>query len=88
VGENGITTRELMEAIYDIRDRVTRMEEKLNRADKIEDKADEANAIANKALALAEENHRDIEGIRKAVYWGFGFIITLGITLIVELIKK
>jgi hypothetical protein len=88
VSAMGEQDKNLMEVIYEIKERLVRMEEKLNRFDKIEDKADKAQETATQAMSLGQENSRDIDGIRKALYWGFGFIITLAITLLVELVKK
>jgi Haemolysin XhlA len=68
--------REIIEAIYDVRDRVTRIEEKLNRAEKVEEIANQANLRANEAYLKAVENQRDIDSIKVSNRWAWGFVIT------------
>lgn len=62
------TDKELFEAIYEVRDRVIRMEEKLNRTEKLEVEVKELRTemyevrrIAENALAKAESNEEKIE---------------------------
>ncbi len=79
--------KDLMEIVYEMNSRLVRIEERLTRFDKIEDKADQAQITANKALALAEEVQRDVGSIRTGNLWAWGFIITLGIGMILQLVK-
>jgi t-SNARE complex subunit (syntaxin) len=76
---------ELTKVMYDIRDRVTRMEEKQNRMEQIEDKADKADATANKALLLAQQNEKNADAHKVANRWAWGVmlaaIIAIGGTL-------
>lgn len=85
------TTKELMEAIYEVRDRVTRIEEKLNRAERLEDKvdiaidsADDAMNLAEDAMNLAKLNKDEINSMKSNSKWAWGFAITLAIALIAE----
>jgi DNA repair exonuclease SbcCD ATPase subunit len=85
------TTKELMEAIYEVRDRVTRIEEKLNRAERLEDKvdavidtADDAIRKSDEAFALAQANKEEIKSMKANAKWAWGFAITLAIALIAE----
>lgn len=83
------SNKELLEAIYEVRDRVTRIEEKLNRAEKLEDKvelafvkANQAKDVGEDALSLAEKNKEDIQSIRANNMWAWGFVITLALGII------
>ena len=80
-----------MEAIYEVRDRVTRIEEKLNRAERLEDKvdlaidsADDAMNLAEDAMNLAKLNKADLDSMKSNAKWAWGFAITLAIALIAE----
>lgn len=77
------TNKELLEAIYDVRDRVTRIEEGFKRTDKLEAKAEEGYAkaleakdIAEDALALGSSNREQINSIKANNKWAWGFVIT------------
>lgn len=85
------SNRELLEAILDVRDRTTRIEEKLNRAEKLEDKVDEAfdkaqeaKDVGEDALILAQTNRDEIKGMKANSRWAWGFAATLAIALIGE----
>lgn len=85
------SSKELLEAIYEVRDRVTRIEEKLNRAEKLEDKVDlsfnkaqEAKDLAEDAIALSNNNKEKIDSMKNNAKWAWGFAITLAIALIAE----
>lgn len=85
------TTKELMEAIYEVRDRVTRIEEKLNRAERLEvkvdkviDNADDAMNLAEDAMNLAQSNKDELNAMKSNTKWAWGFAITLAIALIAE----
>jgi hypothetical protein len=77
------TNKELIEAIYDVRDRVTRIEESLKRTEKLEDKIDEAydkaieaKDVGEDALALAKANREKIESMQSTSKWLLGFLVT------------
>ncbi len=64
------TDKELFEAIYEVRDRVIRMEEKLNRTERLEVKVEEMRTeiyevrrIAEDALSLAQRNKEAIDDL-------------------------
>jgi hypothetical protein len=89
------TNKELLTAMYDIRDRVTRIEESLKRTEKLEykiddafDKAGEAQNLAKDAFAIGQTNreiinvHSDaIKSIQSNSKWAWGLMITSIITL-------
>ncbi len=80
------SNKELLEAIYDVRDRVTRIEEGLKRTEKLEDKivyahdkALTAKDIAEEALSISKTNMESIGGIKTTNRWAWGlFIAALG----------
>lgn len=89
------TNRELLEAIYEVRDRVTRIEEKLNRAEKIEDKlevvsnkAQEAKDIGDEALVLSKINREEIASLKSSNRWSWGLLISSLLTFIGFAIDK
>jgi methyl-accepting chemotaxis protein len=89
------TNKELLEAIYEVRDRVTRIEESLKRTEKLEDKIDEsfdkaseAQNLAKDAISLGQTNreminvHTEaIKSIQSSNKWAWGLMITSIITL-------
>lgn len=77
------TNKELLDAMYDIRDRVTRIEEKLNRTEKLEDKVEAVSEKAQKgkdvgeeAYILAKANQEEIKSIKANSRWAWGLAIT------------
>lgn len=85
------TNKEMLEAIYEVRDRVTRIEAQLNRAEKVEDKVDLVSEktnivkdIADDALALGQQNRQMIESIQSNNRWAWGFVITAFLGLIAQ----
>lgn len=83
------TDKELFEAIYEVRDRVIRMEEKLNRTERLEVKVEEMRAdiyevkkIAEDALNLAENNKEKIKTIEANNKWAWGFVITFVVAVV------
>lgn len=78
------TNKELLEAILDVRDRTTRIEEKLNRAEKQEEKVDYAKDLAEDAIAMAKANEKEINAIKNNNKWAWGFVITLVLGLIAQ----
>lgn len=67
--DSPFSNERLAEAIYDIRDRIIRVEERQQRTEAIEDKADEALRIGREANSKADENARDIESMRTMTKW-------------------
>ncbi|MEK5036284.1 hemolysin XhlA family protein [Paenibacillus sp. FSL R7-0302] len=78
------SNKELLDAILDVRDRTTRIEEKLNRAEKTEEKVDYAKDLAEEAIAMAKANEREIEAIKNNSKWAWGFVATLVVGLIAQ----
>lgn len=77
------TNKEMLEAIYEVRDRVTRIEAQLNRTEKVEervetvsDKMIDVKDIADTALVMSQQNKEAIEAIRANNRWAWGFVIT------------
>jgi chromosome segregation ATPase len=73
--------RDLIEAIYDVRDRVTRIEEKLNNTEGLSDKVEEAEDKANEALLKVSQLEKQVEKFGTNTKWAlgvaFGFIATI-----------
>lgn len=84
---SGYSDRELADAIYDVRDRVTRIEEKLNRTEKIEVKANEADDKASSALLKTQENEKRLDRVENNIKWAWGFMITFGLSVITVLVN-
>lgn len=83
------TDKELFEAIYEVRDRVIRMEEKLNRTERLEVKVEEMRTeiyevrrIAEDALSLAKTNKEEIKSVQATNKWAWGFVITFVVTVV------
>lgn len=84
------TSRELIEAIYDVRDRVTRIEEQLiNRTEQIKQRADDAYTKADGADKQAMANAKSIEALEKRVdglivsmRWAWGIAIPSLLTVV------
>lgn len=74
--DSPFSNERLAEAIYDIRDRTIRVEERQLRTEAIEDKADEGLRIAREALSKADENARDIEAMRTMTKWAIGTLLS------------
>ncbi|ARF70786.1 hypothetical protein B7C51_25280 (plasmid) [Paenibacillus larvae subsp. pulvifaciens] len=84
--------KEMIQVIYEIRDRVTRIEEKQNRIEKLEEKVDdnivktiEAKDVAEDAMVLARHNRDQIKDIQANNKWAWGFVITAMIGIIAQL---
>lgn len=87
------TNKELLEAIYEVRDRVTRIEEKLNRAEKLEEKVDQLDQkinsvkdLAEDAFSMAEANQDGIKAMKESTKWIWSFIIPVAIALIAQVL--
>ena len=71
----------IREVIYDIRDRLIRVEERQTRTEAIEAKADDANEIAREAKRIAQDNAKDIDGMKNTAKWAVGLFATAIITM-------
>jgi hypothetical protein len=80
-------TEKLFEVIYDIRDRVTRIEEGQKRQGQIEEKADAANKTANEALLKAQTNENEIRNVKTSSRWAWGTFFAFMIMVVGALIK-
>ena len=76
--------KKFIEAVYEVRDRVTRIEEKLNRMDKVESKVEvieaktaAAEQKAQESLLLGKQNSKEIAMVTATIKWGFGTLIGL-----------
>lgn len=90
--------KELMEAIYDIKERVTRIEEGQKRLEKIEtsvditrNKADEALLIAKQSEQMVATLSKEVEGIKTNNKWAWGLffsaLLALATTILSILFK-
>lgn len=86
---------QVMEILADLRDRMARMETKLDRMNLIEDKANQAYDIAREALQSTRSAHKRLDEIEASITWlwrtVFGALITgsIGILfLFVQLFLK
>jgi hypothetical protein len=75
------SNEKLAEAIFDVRDRVIRIEEGQRRTEQIEAKADAALDTAKRADNKSNENARDIDGIKKTAMWAIGLTATCIVSL-------
>ncbi|MCY9737463.1 hemolysin XhlA family protein [Paenibacillus alvei] len=78
------TIKELMEAIYEVRDRATRIEEKLNHTEKLAGKVDGIEKVSNLALVKSEQNAKDIDSMKKNNMWAWGFVITALLAVVAQ----
>lgn len=74
--------RELNDKIYEIREWLVRIDTKMDHINDIKRTAEEADNKAEKALNLAEENAKDIEGIKKTTHWAIGLIVPSVLTIV------
>jgi hypothetical protein len=56
--------RELLKSLMDVREWLIRLDERLDHLSGVRDTADQASKTADRALALAEENARDIAELK------------------------
>jgi hypothetical protein len=80
-------TEKLFEVIYDIRDRVTRIEEGQKRQGQIEEKADAANKTANEALLKSQTNENEIRNVKTSSRWAWGTFFAFMIMVVGASIK-
>ena len=76
--------RKFIEVIYESRDRLTRIEAKLDRMDKMESKVEVIEAKtsateqkAQESLLLGKQNSKEIAMVTATLKWGFGTLISL-----------
>jgi hypothetical protein len=80
-------TEKLFEVIYDIRDRVTRIEEKQNRMAHIEEKTDNAHDTSNRALLKSKANEKEIQNVKNSSRWAWGTFFAFMIMVVGASIK-
>lgn len=68
-------------ALQDVVERLVRIETKIDNYESIRDRAEQA-------YALAQNNSDDIKEIKANNKWAWGFIITLGITIVSYLLTN
>ncbi len=76
------------DALQDVVERLVRIETKLDNYESLREKADNAKDVADRAYSIALNNADDIKEIRANNKWSWGFIITLGLTIIGYFLTK
>ncbi|WP_313631349.1 hemolysin XhlA family protein [Enterococcus devriesei] len=76
------------EAVQDVVERLVRIETKLDNYESLREKADDAKNVADHAYSLALNNADDIKEMKANNKWSWGFIITLGLTIIGYFLTK
>lgn len=76
------------EAVQDVVERLVRIETKLDNYESLREKADNAKDVADRAYSIALNNADDIKEIKANNKWSWGFIITLGLTIIGYFLTK
>lgn len=72
----------------DVIERLVRIETKLDNYEALREKADAAKDVADHAYSLALNNADDIKEMKANGKWSWGFIITLGLTIIGYFLTK
>lgn len=72
----------------DVIERLVRIETKLDNYEALREKADAAKDVADHAYSIALNNADDIKEIKANNKWSWGFIITLGLTIIGYFLTK
>lgn len=72
----------------DVIERLVRIETKLDNYEALREKADNAKDVADRAYSIALNNADDIKEIKANNKWSWGFIITLGLTIIGYFLTK
>lgn len=85
---SNFTDRDLLEAIYDVRDRVTRIEEKLNRTEGLSEKVDNADDKATEALLKTAQLEKQVEKIGTNTKWALGIAFSFIIMIAGIMIEK
>lgn len=73
---SNFSDRELINAIYDVRDRVTRIEEKLNRTEGLSEKVDSAEDKSMEALLKTVQLEKEISQMKNNTKWAMGLVFT------------
>lgn len=83
----------LVEAIYDMRDRMVRVELSMKRIDEYEgfalrvnDRIMETDRIARDALSIGKGTCRDVEEVKGTIKWAYGVLLTQ-VALVLTLIS-
>lgn len=76
------------DALQDVVERLVRIETKLDNYESLREKADSAKDKADQAYSIALNNADDIKEIKANNKWSWGFIITLGLTIIGYFLTK
>ncbi|MDT2738064.1 hemolysin XhlA family protein [Enterococcus pseudoavium] len=76
------------DALQDVVERLVRIETKLDNYESLREKADNAKDVADRAYSIALNNADDIKEIKANNKWSWGFIITLGLTIIGYFLTK
>jgi tRNA A22 N-methylase len=79
-------TDDLRSLVQDVRERMVRIETKLDQMADVKATADAANERAREALALAQENARNIAEIKADDRRKWGVIVGMGTTFIVSIL--
>lgn len=74
--------KEIRAQLAEVREWLTRMDGKLDGMSDIKKTAESANERSRDALALAQENARDIAEMKTNSRWSWGFIIGIGTSFI------
>lgn len=85
---SNFTDRDLLEAIYDVRDRVTRIEEKLNRTEGLAEKVDNADDKATEALLKVGQLEKQVDKIGTNTKWALGIAFSFILTITGIIIQK
>lgn len=78
--------RELLKSIMDVREWLARLDAKLDTVGEVKETANQAEKTADKALALAKENAREIEEMKANNKWIWGTLISVAALMATVLI--
>jgi len=84
----GDDVKELIKQAMDIREWLARLDTKLDRLEDVKATAEEANNRAREALALAQENARDVSEMKTNDRWKWGAIVTLAASILGAFLTK
>lgn len=85
---SSFTDRDLIEAIYDVRDRVTRIEEKLNRTEGLNDRVDNAEDKAQEAILRVAHLERQVEKNSSTTKWALSIAFSFITGIVIVVIEK
>lgn len=78
--------KELMKQLMDVREWLVKLDTKLDHMQSVKETAEEAHEKASRALALAEENARDIAEVKTSNSRSWQVITGMGATFIVSIL--